>query len=65
MTIFDKDVNKVLPTETVNEVDKEKNTKESITSLSRDNTNYLQDDNVENIDDINELLMIEAQVTKK
>ena len=65
MTIFDKDVNKVLPTETVNEVDKEKNTKERITSLSRDNTNYLQDDNVENIDDINELLMIEAQVTKK
>ena len=65
MTIFDKDVNKVLPTETVNEVDKEKNTKERITSLSRDNTNYLQDDNVENIDDINELLMIEAQVTEK
>ena len=49
MTIFDKNSNKVSLTEIVNEVDEETITKEHVTSLSRDNTHSLWDDNVENI----------------
>ena len=46
---FDKDRNKFSQLETVNEVDKETFTKECIASLSRNNTNSLPDDNVEDI----------------
>ena len=60
MTIFYKDGNKVLRTETFNEGDEEKIIKEHVTSLSKDNRNSQRDDNVENLDDIKKLQMIEA-----
>ena len=50
--------------ETVKEVDEEIIMKENITSFSRDNISSLQADNVENIGEINNLLIIEAGVTK-
>ena len=64
-TKYDKYGNKISIFESFKEVDKEKTIKEHITSLSKDNKNPLQDDNVEGIDDINYLLLIEPGVTKK
>ena len=43
---------------------KRKNIKEHITPLSRDNTTQLQDDYFKDIGDINDLLIIEAGVTR-
>ena len=51
-------------TETVNDVDEKTIVKEHINLLSRNNTTSLQADNVEGIGEINDLLMIEAGVTK-
>ena len=50
--------------ETVNDVDEKTIVKEHINLLSRNNTTSLQADNVEGIGEINDLLMIEAGVTK-
>ena len=52
LTIFDKNGDKVSLTETGNEVDEEKVTKENFASLLRYDKNSLQDENVENLDDI-------------
>ena len=64
-TKLDKHGNKISMYETVKEVDEEIIMKENITSFSRDNISSLQADNVENIGEINNLLIIEAGVTKK
>ena len=50
--------------ETVKYVDQETIIKESIPSLTRDNTTSLQDDNVQVIGEINDSLMIESGATK-
>ena len=46
------------------EFDEQKIMKKHIRPLSRDNTTSLQADNVEYLDDINDILMIKAGVTK-
>ena len=53
-TIFDKDGNKVSEIEKFNDTDKETVTKEHVTSFSKDNTNSLQDDNIDNQYGIND-----------
>ena len=52
VTIFDKEGNKLSLTETDNELNEEKISKELVTLLSRDNKNLLRDDNIENLYDI-------------
>ena len=64
-TKLDKHGNKISMYKTVKEVDEEIIIEENITSFSRDNISSLQADNVENIGEINNLLIIEAGVTKK
>ena len=64
-TELDKHGNKISMYKTVKEVDEEIIIEENITSFSRDNISSLQADNVENIGEINNLLIIEAGVTKK
>ena len=51
---FDKYGSKVSKIETFKEVDKETITKEHVTSLSRDNTNSLRDQNDDNLDDMDD-----------
>ena len=63
-TELDKRGNKISMYKTVKEVDEEIIIEENITSFSMDNISSLQADNVENIGEINNLLIIEAGVTK-
>ena len=53
VTIFDKEIYKFSPTKIVKEFNNETITKEPVILFSRDNTNSLRDENVENLNDIN------------